>query len=288
MLSEFVGSLENLPSEIQHILAEIAGKEFNLQETRQKLMARESAVQKHAKANGLLTENPKEQQSNEKCRADYKKMAEYADEKIRLAERGEALIARHLAKLEKECEKLQKQGIPVGLQPLQSLRAAAESAPPSPGPTVPYTPAAPSADRGVKRKNAPSAINTAAAPSPLSTSTNAPYTAATSARPGRPSRLSTTFVAGSPAVSDADSYGARDRKRSYKKRRVEEDDYEDEDGEGEEEEEEDETAANESAAGNPTDDALYCLCQRVSFGEMVGCDNDACTYEWVRSCCQRH
>lgn len=37
-----------------------------------------------------------------------------------------------------------------------------------------------------------------------------------------------------------------------------------------------------------TDDAdnnLYCFCQRVSFGEMIGCDNDDCKYEWFHWSC---
>ncbi|BEI81999.1 hypothetical protein CcaverHIS002_0211590 [Cutaneotrichosporon cavernicola] len=28
------------------------------------------------------------------------------------------------------------------------------------------------------------------------------------------------------------------------------------------------------------DDQLYCFCQQKSFGEMIGCDNDKCKYEW--------
>lgn len=34
------------------------------------------------------------------------------------------------------------------------------------------------------------------------------------------------------------------------------------------------------------DDQLYCFCQQKSFGEMIGCDNDKCKYEWVRATCQ--
>jgi len=30
---------------------------------------------------------------------------------------------------------------------------------------------------------------------------------------------------------------------------------------------------------------VYCYCQRVSFGEMVGCDNDDCRYEWFHFAC---
>jgi inhibitor of growth protein 3 len=33
------------------------------------------------------------------------------------------------------------------------------------------------------------------------------------------------------------------------------------------------------------DETLYCFCNRVSFGEMVACDDDNCEREWVRSVC---
>ena len=29
------------------------------------------------------------------------------------------------------------------------------------------------------------------------------------------------------------------------------------------------------------DEPIYCYCQRVSFGEMIGCDDDECKMEWV-------
>lgn len=33
------------------------------------------------------------------------------------------------------------------------------------------------------------------------------------------------------------------------------------------------------------DNSLYCLCQRPSFGEMIGCDNDNCDYQWFHYEC---
>jgi inhibitor of growth protein 3 len=45
------------------------------------------------------------------------------------------------------------------------------------------------------------------------------------------------------------------------------------DGEGEEDLEEGE------------DTTLYCFCQKVSFGDMVGCDNDNCKYQWFHWTC---
>jgi len=36
---------------------------------------------------------------------------------------------------------------------------------------------------------------------------------------------------------------------------------------------------------NDDDETLYCLCQKVSFGDMVGCDNDDCEYQWFHYKC---
>lgn len=33
------------------------------------------------------------------------------------------------------------------------------------------------------------------------------------------------------------------------------------------------------------DDKKYCICQKVSFGDMVACDNDDCPYEWFHWTC---
>jgi len=33
------------------------------------------------------------------------------------------------------------------------------------------------------------------------------------------------------------------------------------------------------------DEPTYCLCQQVSYGEMIGCDNDACQIEWFHFNC---
>lgn len=33
------------------------------------------------------------------------------------------------------------------------------------------------------------------------------------------------------------------------------------------------------------DEPTYCLCEQVSFGEMIGCDNDLCPIEWFHFAC---
>jgi len=51
-------------------------------------------------------------------------------------------------------------------------------------------------------------------------------------------------------------------------------------------------AASASAGGmeeaSPTDGEdkkLYCICQQPSYGDMVGCDNESCPYEWFHFSC---
>lgn len=55
-----------------------------------------------------------------------------------------------------------------------------------------------------------------------------------------------------------------------KKKRME---HEHGSGEDEEEDEEDDEEGGE-------DKRLYCFCKQVSWGNMVGCDNPDCEYEW--------
>ena len=33
--------------------------------------------------------------------------------------------------------------------------------------------------------------------------------------------------------------------------------------------------------GDQEDEQVYCFCQKLSYGEMVGCDNEDCRYQWV-------
>lgn len=48
-----------------------------------------------------------------------------------------------------------------------------------------------------------------------------------------------------------------------------------EEGEGEE---------GEGEEGDDGDDKeLYCFCQKLSYGEMIACDNPDCPYQWVSS-----
>ena len=43
-------------------------------------------------------------------------------------------------------------------------------------------------------------------------------------------------------------------------------------------------AGARAAAANP-DEPKYCVCNRVSFGEMIACENEACAVEWFHFAC---
>ncbi|KAF1818538.1 uncharacterized protein K489DRAFT_327304 [Dissoconium aciculare CBS 342.82] len=50
-------------------------------------------------------------------------------------------------------------------------------------------------------------------------------------------------------------------------------------------EDEDDSASSVHVNDDGDDETLYCLCQKVSFGDMVGCDNDDCEYQWFHYNC---
>lgn len=43
--------------------------------------------------------------------------------------------------------------------------------------------------------------------------------------------------------------------------------------------------AGAGAGEEDRDETLYCFCQRVSYGEMIGCDSENCRYEWFHLDC---
>jgi inhibitor of growth protein 3 len=56
-------------------------------------------------------------------------------------------------------------------------------------------------------------------------------------------------------------------------------------GKAEEDDEDEDDDAMEVDDEDAGDDKKYCLCQNVSFGDMVACDNDDCPYEWFHWSC---
>ena len=47
----------------------------------------------------------------------------------------------------------------------------------------------------------------------------------------------------------------------------------------------DNTSLSPTPTQTTTDDKLYCYCQQPESGQMVGCDNNVCPYEWFDFSC---
>ena len=91
-------------------------------------------------------------------------------------------------------------------------------------------------------------------------------------------------------LGTGDNTDERDFKSEQKEREIGEDENgegeDDIDGEeGEEEDEDVEEEAEDDEEEQEEDDQRYCFCQKVSYGEMVGCENDKCPYEWFHLNC---
>ncbi|GAA6008995.1 uncharacterized protein JCM10292_001751 [Rhodotorula paludigena] len=132
LLADFVSSLDNLPSEVCHILEEIGHKEGRVSDLRSRASQRDQAIQKHARppaqgGQGLLVTNPKEESSIKKIKLDLENAEATTREKVALSERGVNLLSRHLNRLQAQLELLTS-----SVPPLPTLPAFA---PPAATPT---------------------------------------------------------------------------------------------------------------------------------------------------------
>ncbi|GAA6051913.1 hypothetical protein JCM3770_006572 [Rhodotorula araucariae] len=138
LLADFVSSLDNLPSEVCHILEEIGHKEGRVSDLRSRALQRDQAIQKHARptaqgGQGLLVPNPKEESSIKKIKLDLENAEITTKEKVALSERGVNLLSRHLNRLQAQLELLTS-----NVPPLPTLPSFAPTAP-TPTPAAMYS-----------------------------------------------------------------------------------------------------------------------------------------------------
>ncbi|KAH9938109.1 uncharacterized protein B0H18DRAFT_1112295 [Fomitopsis serialis] len=120
-----------------------------------------------------------------------------------------------------------------------------------------------------------------------------PAPSASVAPPQKKRRIATAASAGSiklpsPAPMPASAYGAGQRSRASQQTRQSPARSRrvtasagldaDEDAEGEDDLEMEE-------GGDAEDKEIYCICQRMSYGEMIACDNPNCRYQWFHLDC---
>jgi hypothetical protein len=302
--SEYISTLDNLPSEVQHLLQEIRHKESRSQDIQQEVQKEASKYIRHTLRNvqaqsqsGTPLTSPiptkeKDAQLPAKIQASYAEIDKLAAEKLELAQRIVELITRARARLDYDLSKvlvLQGEtpdavnGLGIshgslsghgsftlgGRNPVnqinESLRNAFAGATGlgvlGAGDVLPLSPigqAAPAAvtdaHRNKKRRLGPSTSHTSIKlPSPAPANQYARSRLSQQAHP----RNSPARARRAPS-----SFGP------------------DEDAEGEDDFEE-----NGDEGGDPEDKHLYCFCQKLSYGEMVACDNQECPYQWFHLPC---
>jgi len=298
--SEYISTLDNLPSEVQHLLQEIRHKESRSQDIQQEIQKEASKYIRHTLRsvqaqvqNGTSTPSPiptkeKDALLPAKIQAAYAEVDKLAAEKLELSQRIVELITRARSRLEYDLSKvliLQGEvpevmsGSPSSLgghgsfslggrnpvnQINESLRNAFAGSTGlgglGPGDVLPLSPvaqAAADAHRNKRRRLGTSTSNASIKiPSPAPTNQYAP---------SQRSRL---------------SQQAHPRHSPTRSRRATSLFGADEDAEGEDDYEE-----NGEEAGDPEDQRIYCFCQKLSYGEMIACDNHDCPYQWFHLPC---
>jgi chromatin modification-related protein YNG2 len=239
-------SLDNIPSELLHLLDELRSIDYKSTEWSRKIRNREHHISKHIRTHGSLQIFQKEDQYIPKMRADYAKAIEKTYEKEALAKRALELIDRTIKKLDEETRKIVLlegsggSGLSSGLgTPTAAASPLAQS----------YTPAHHAASA------TPSHAPNSAQSHPPANGHNSPVKSLKRARSNMPRPLPGSALAGPPLLPNG--YPAPPKDRGL--------DHDDEEG-GE-------------------DTTTYCFCEQVSYGEMVACDNDSCAREWFHYGC---
>lgn len=261
ILDQYTQDISNLPAELQHLLSELGTSDASLYEIRKKLNQKDSSIHKFIKQHGSLTKNPKESQLYPKIREDFKKAEQLQKEKCISANTALFLTAKHLIKLENDMEKLKNEGLLVSdtidldEEDLFSSRGSTRAGTVSlSNGYVDYdldyeTP--PSQLKKKQKLNIPKAVT--------------PSLPVTSSAISISSNNSTPNLKSLKRQRNEDSRSPEVINPVTKHLRTPDNDND--------------------GNGNDEDKTLYCFCQNVSFGEMVGCDNDDCKYEWFHYEC---
>ncbi|CEP23593.1 YNG2 [Cyberlindnera jadinii] len=267
-LDQYTQDLSNLPAELQYLLAELGTSDSNLYETRKKMLQKDGSIHKFIKQHGSLTKNPKEAQLYPKIREDLNSAEQLQKKKVITANTALFLTAKHLLKLESDMEKLKSEGLlvvedmDIDLDEVMSSKTSSRAG---------TTDLLLNGDF-LTTSNATVASMTTTQKKARKSSVRASTPAAVTALRAN-KRQKTVESSASPDVVDSQqSPGSLMVAKGSNKGSA--------------------TASALVTAspkveqqGKDEENELYCFCQRVSFGEMVGCDNDDCKYEWFHYEC---
>ncbi|CAI2183722.1 8960_t:CDS:10, partial [Funneliformis geosporum] len=147
-LIQFLGSIDNLPSEIHYHFSELSNKDQEIERLMERIERRkkrlwnlyddlpidedsdcsvvengEQIIKKRRRVTRVVTEFEDEEMLKEKIIKDYVRAAQLQDEKVEITERTFALVERHIKRLDEDCE---------SLFPQHNLRDSSASTPASP------------------------------------------------------------------------------------------------------------------------------------------------------------
>lgn len=276
--AEYIQSLDNLPSEVQHLLAEIRDKENKIADIGSRIQPKMAAYLRHSTRAGGLT--PKDALTPEKIAQDQARMAILADEKVACAERIVQLLTRARERLDVDLARaLDRTGEAVSADIIMGGTTTGRS-----GTAIERLPDNLRSALGhgyggvggtqmqAQESLGVLGLTTTGVSTPGSqqkrrrTNSMAPL--------GSPAAVGEHTPTGRSRLSQAHTRQASPASRS---RRATSELVKDIDGDGDEE--------MEDQSADPEDKTLYCTCQQYSYGKMIGCDNDNCPYQWFHLPC---
>ncbi|ODO09957.1 hypothetical protein I350_02180 [Cryptococcus amylolentus CBS 6273] len=295
VVTGLISSLENLPGEVNFLLEEIREKDIRITQLIQRINSRHISLTKPIKSLSSLPPSTatfplpippgaplptshltqKEAQNLTKIQTEWQQISALQDEKIHLAERLERIVNR--AK-----ERAKDHWVKVGGMSVEEVEKAANGLGEMGGGEVVLPPGglgSGSDARAVKKRKvvaAPVSVPKVQHPALAMPPPPAP-------RPSLSARLSHSHAPspvghGSHHGPTGHSHGPGHR--SSRKVSI----MSDEDADGEPDDAD--VDMNDAGDGEgETDETLYCICQQKSYGEMIGCDNDKCVYEWFHVKC---
>ncbi|KAJ3503127.1 hypothetical protein NLJ89_g8571 [Agrocybe chaxingu] len=298
--SEFITSIDNLPNEVQHLLQEIKIKDQRCQELLQDTARDQSKYVKSslksswassasvAASNGQnrsASPTPTSTAAHPKAHLPARITAAYAEidalnnDKIALAQRIINLLSLTRARLDADLTKVRLyQG-----ESIEDVRTSSLSTAPQVALSLPHT---------GKRADVLNALNPVVQINEsLRNATGAPQSENSIAIPAAPGpaynkkrriTTNTSIKLPSPAPATVAHQSSSSHSRSRLSRqatiRVQQREEEDLDADAEGEEDYEGEDAEE-------DLTLYCFCHKQSYGDMIGCDNSDCPYQWFHISC---
>ncbi|KAI0677275.1 hypothetical protein C8Q78DRAFT_960660 [Trametes maxima] len=280
--TEYLASLENLPNETQHILAEIKHRDYPAHlvglrtcvplELTDEIRKETQKYFRHSSKNAGQALSGKDAAIPDTVNVLYAEVDALAAEKTALAARLVRIFERALSRLNHDIQRILKlQGDDPGLPATQQFLSSVES-------TVQHI--------QTNLRTATAAIESpsasiSTAPPPQKSESLAATASAGSIKLPSPVPVSSGAYGGGGAQKSGLSRQVHPRHSPMRSRRAHASTgLDDADAEGEEDMDE----AGEDN-GDAEDQELYCYCQKLSYGEMIACDNDACRYQWFHLSC---